>query len=117
LVFALPCSVNCKTLYRQVCTFPNHVQSIEFTTGGVQSSSRSISRKINGNRMHLSSISSLTAKGLNTYVNKVFMFFLFYTFGKYSINLFSLCHYAVLSLCVDWFSFFFSHQFYNEAVT
>jgi hypothetical protein len=24
------------TLYRQECTFPNHVQSIEFTTGGLQ---------------------------------------------------------------------------------
>ena len=33
-------------------------------------------RMINGNRMHLSSISSLIAKGLNTYVNKVFQFFI-----------------------------------------
>ncbi|KAK6327106.1 hypothetical protein J4Q44_G00027510, partial [Coregonus suidteri] len=32
LVFALTCTVNCGTLYRQVCAFPNHVQSIEFTT-------------------------------------------------------------------------------------
>ena len=38
LVFALTCTVNCGTLYRQVCAFPNHVQSIEFTTGGFQSS-------------------------------------------------------------------------------
>ena len=38
LVFALTCTVNCGTLYRQVCAFPNHVQSIEFTTGGIQSS-------------------------------------------------------------------------------
>jgi hypothetical protein len=30
-----------------------------------------------GNRMHLRSISSLLAKGLNTYVNKVFQFFKF----------------------------------------
>uniref|UniRef100_A0A673YXS6 Tyrosine-protein kinase n=1 Tax=Salmo trutta TaxID=8032 RepID=A0A673YXS6_SALTR len=30
--------VNCGTLYRQVCAFPNHVQSVEFTTGGLQSS-------------------------------------------------------------------------------
>ena len=59
------------SLYRRVCSFPNHVQSIEFTTGGLQSSCRNISRMINGNRMHLSSISSLIAKGLNTYVNKV----------------------------------------------
>jgi hypothetical protein len=26
--FALTCTVNCGTLYRQVCAFPNHVQSI-----------------------------------------------------------------------------------------
>uniref|UniRef100_A0A8C7SK17 Uncharacterized protein n=1 Tax=Oncorhynchus mykiss TaxID=8022 RepID=A0A8C7SK17_ONCMY len=31
LVFALTCTVNCGTLYRQVCAFPNHVQSIECT--------------------------------------------------------------------------------------
>ena len=42
-----------------VCAFPNHVQSIEFTAGGLQSSCRNISRMINGNRMHLSSISGL----------------------------------------------------------
>ena len=64
LVFALTCTVNCGTLYRQVCAFPNSVQSIEFTTAGLQSSCRNISRMINGNRMHLSSISSLIAKGL-----------------------------------------------------
>ena len=74
LVFALTCTVN-QTLYKQVCAFHNHVQSIEFTTGGLQSSCRNISRMINGNRMHLSSISSLTAKGLNTSVNKVFLSF------------------------------------------
>ena len=38
LVSALTCTVNCGTLYRQVCAFLNHVQSIEFTTGGLQSS-------------------------------------------------------------------------------
>ena len=69
LVFSLTCTVNCGTLYKQVCAFPNHVQSIEFTTGGLQSSCRNISRMINGNRMHLNSIPSLIAKGLNTYVN------------------------------------------------
>ena len=61
LVFALTCTVNCGTLYRQVCAFPNHVQSIQFTTGGLQKSCRNISRMLNGN-MHLSSISSLIAK-------------------------------------------------------
>ena len=35
LVFALTCTVNCGTLYRHLCAFPNHVQSIEFTTGGL----------------------------------------------------------------------------------
>jgi hypothetical protein len=74
LVFTLTCTVNCGTLYRQVCGFPKHVKSIEFTTGELQSSYRNISRMINGNRMHLSSISSLIAKGLNSYVNKVFLF-------------------------------------------
>ena len=43
-------------LYRQLCSFPNHVQSIEFPTDGLQSRCRNISRKINGNRMYLSSI-------------------------------------------------------------
>ena len=49
LVFALTCTVNCGTLYRQVCAFPNHAQSIEFTTGGLQSSCRNISRMIHLN--------------------------------------------------------------------
>jgi hypothetical protein len=49
LVFALTCTVNCGTLYRHVCAFPNHVLSIEFTTGGLQSSCRN-TRMINGNR-------------------------------------------------------------------
>jgi hypothetical protein len=57
LVFALTCTVNCVTLYRQVCAFPN-VQWIEFTTGGLQLNSWNISRMINGNRMHLSLIES-----------------------------------------------------------
>ena len=34
MIFALTCTVNCGTLYRQVCAFPNTVQSIEFNTGG-----------------------------------------------------------------------------------
>ena len=58
LIFALACTVNCGTIYGQVCAFPNHVQSIEFTTGVLQSSCRNISRMVNGNRMHLSSILS-----------------------------------------------------------
>ena len=69
LVFALTCTGNCGTLYKQVCAFPNHVQSIELTTIG--SSCRNISTMINGIRIYLSSISSLIACDLNTYVNKV----------------------------------------------
>jgi hypothetical protein len=42
LVFALTYTVNCGTLYRQVWAVPNHVQSIEFTTCGLQSSCRNI---------------------------------------------------------------------------
>ena len=39
-------TVYCGTLYRQMCAFPNHVQSIELTTGGLQSSCRNIARMI-----------------------------------------------------------------------
>ena len=38
----------------------------------------------------------LIAKGLNTFVNKVFLFFTFNTFARISKHLFSLCHYGVL---------------------
>jgi hypothetical protein len=94
--FVLTCNVNFGSLYREVCAFSNHVQSIEFTTGGVQSSCRNISRRINGNRMHLGSISSLKAKGLNTYINKVFLFYIFYTFANISKTPFLISHYKVL---------------------
>jgi hypothetical protein len=61
---------------------------------------------INGNRMHLSEILSLIAKGLNTYVNKVFLFF-YFLFYNISTNLFLLCNYGVL--CVDyWDVYLFS---------
>jgi hypothetical protein len=63
-----------------------------------QLSCRNISRVINGNRMQLSSISSVIAKDLNTYVNKVFLF-VFYTFAKVSKKLFSLSYYG--EFCVD----------------
>ena len=71
LVFALTCTVNCGTLYRQLCAFPNHVRLTEFTTGGLQLSCRNISRMISGNRIHLSSIFSFMAKAVNTYVNVI----------------------------------------------
>ncbi len=68
LVCALKCTVNSKTLYRQVCAFPNHVQSTEFTTGRLQSSI------ISGNWMHLSSILSVMAKAMNTNVHVIFIY-------------------------------------------
>jgi hypothetical protein len=55
--------------YLDVCVFPNHIQSIELTTGGLNQLVET-SRMINGTRMHLSSISSHIAKGLNTYSRK-----------------------------------------------
>ena len=77
LVCALTCTVNCGTLYRQVWAFPNHVHSTEFTTGGLQSSCRNISRMISGYRMHRSSILSVMAKALNTWVHVIFFVFYF----------------------------------------
>ena len=50
--FALTCTVNCGTLYRQVFSFPNHAQSSEFATGGLQSSCWNVSRLINGKNYH-----------------------------------------------------------------
>ena len=51
--------------YRQVCAFPNHVKSTEFTRW---TSSRNISMMISGNRMHLSSILSIMAKAVKMYM-------------------------------------------------
>ena len=52
---------------------------------------------INVKIMHLSLISSLIAKGLNNYVNKVLRFVFIHTFhAKISKNLLLLCHYGVL---------------------
>ena len=52
-VFALICVLSCETLYRKACDFPNHVQSIEFTTGGPQSRFWDISKMIKRNGRHL----------------------------------------------------------------
>jgi hypothetical protein len=102
LGFVLTFTVNCGTLYRQVCAFPNHVQSIGFATCGLQSSCRNILRMINGNTMHLSSISSLIAKGLNTYVNKVFLFFIFNTFAKiYTKKCFALSLWGIVCRLIE----------------
>ncbi len=81
LVCSLTCTVNCGTLYREVCAFQNHVQSTEFTTGGPQSSCRNISRILSGNRMLLSSILSIMAKAVNTYIHVILSFFIFYKFA------------------------------------
>ena len=86
MAWILLCTVNCGTLYRQVCAFPNHVKSIEFTTGGLQSSYR---KHLKDDEWKQDAPSSLIAKGLN----------IFYTFANISKNLFSLCHFGVL--CVD----------------
>ncbi len=96
LVCALTCIVTCGTLYKQVFAFPNHVQSTQFTTGGLQSSCRNISRMISGNRMHLSSILSILAKAVNAYVHV--SYFYFYKLAKISNKLLSHCHYGVLFL-------------------
>ena len=61
LVLALTCTVNCGNLYRQVCALTNHVQSIEFTTCGLQSSCRNIK-----DDQWNQDASDLIVKGLNT---------------------------------------------------
>ncbi len=53
---------------------------------------------IKRNGRHQSYISSVVAKGLNTYVNVIFKFFLFNTFTDISKILFSVCHYEVGSV-------------------
>ena len=79
------CIVNCGTLYRKACP-------INLTSHRC----RNISRMINGNRMYLSSISSLKAKSLNTYVNKVFQFYIFmhlltFLFSVFTLSLWRYC--------------------------
>jgi hypothetical protein len=64
-------------------------------------SCRNISRMINWNRMYLSSVCSFLAKGLNTYVTKVFLFWIFYELANISEPVFAL------SLCVDCWGFVF----------
>lgn len=48
-----------------------HVQSSEFPTDGLKLSCRDISRLISGNKMQLSSILSLMAKAVNTFVHLI----------------------------------------------
>ena len=95
LVFAPTCTVNCGVLYRQVHTHLSKSCPINLIYHRWTPSCRNISRMINGNRMHQSSVSGLIAKGLNTYLNKVFLVFIF-------LNLFpSLFLSFFLSLCLS----------------
>ena len=59
-------------------------------------SCRNISRMISENRIYLSSISSLIVKGLNTYVNKVFLFFISKDFSKPVVTL------SIVVSYIDW---------------
>jgi hypothetical protein len=61
---------------------PFQIMSNQLNLPKVDSNHVVETRMINRNRMHLSSIQSLIVKGLNTYVNKIFLF--------------SLCDYGVL---------------------
>ncbi len=65
--FALTCTVSCKVLYRQVCGFPNQVQSVKSNTAGLKWRCRTISQ---GWSEEMDSTwvkdMSVTAKGLNT---------------------------------------------------
>ena len=96
--FGLWCALSAVgPLYRQVCAFPNHIQSTEFTTGGLQSSCRNISRMISWNRMHLSSILSVRAKAMNTYVHDLCL--IFNTFAKKNIilsKIMDLIHFGIM---------------------
>ena len=76
-VSALTCNDNYWTWYTRVCFLLHHVQSINLATGGLQSSSGDISRMLKGNWMHLSSIWSVMAKGLNTYWLKTVQHFIY----------------------------------------
>lgn len=62
--------VNWETLYRQMCAFPNHAQSIEFTTDGHKSRCRNISMMTNRNWSHWAKFQCN-----NSYVNVIFQFF------------------------------------------
>ena len=96
---------------------PLHLKrTISFTTGGLQSTCRNISRMKNGNRMHLSSISSLTGNGMNTYLNEVFLFFIvnkLANISKKPVFTLSLC----CILCRLMKEKMNQNQYWNEAVT
>ena len=53
---------------------------------------------INGNKMHLSSISSFIAKGLNTYLNVIFLFFIVNAFAASFIVIMGYCD-VIMGYC------------------
>ena len=64
LAFNLTYTIDCETLYKQVCAFPNYVQWIQLGTGGLQSRCRSISWPL----IEAGCTRSVITKGLNTCV-------------------------------------------------
>ena len=79
LVFALTCTLTTVGPYIDRGVRGFQIMSNQLNLPQVDSN------QVHGNRMNLILISRLIAKGLNTYVNKVFLFL--------------LCHYG--ALCVD----------------
>ena len=92
LVFALICTVNCGTLYRQVCGFPNHVQPIKLTTDGLQSRVK----KHQKDDQWKQDAPDLNFESHSKVSEYLFQFFIINIILK---NLFSLCHDGIL--CVD----------------
>ena len=87
--FLLWCVLSAVITYRDRCmnTFPNHVQSIELTTGGL---SIKVQKQLKDDQEKWSkatSHNSVITKGLNTYVNGIFKFFLLNTFANISKSL------------------------------
>ena len=97
LVKVLTCTENCISRCAFLnYAFLNNVQSIQFATGELQSSQRTIK----ANRMHLTTIWSATAKGLNTMLMRDFSLGFFYKFAQQILKTFfiecrmmsKLCH-------------------------
>jgi len=78
---------NYGTFDGKVCAFPNLDQSTGFTTGGLQSGCRNFWRMISG--MKLSSPFRVLANAVNTYVNILFLFFIFNKFANFKKTYFT----------------------------
>lgn len=87
---SLTYAINCETLFRQVCAFPNYVQWIQLST--VVEASRTINRS----KMHQSSIVTVITKGLN--MGSVWYFTVLCKLSKHSKKLFLLCHFKILCI-------------------